>query len=477
MTRFVRLDSAPGEWYGDISTVYEVVSALRHGDRPPGFFAVGVGVLYPEAIRPFLWALGDTYLAIKVAAATYSLVGLGLLFVLGRQLVGSMFGLLASAIGTVSLWWLVYSRLGDVQALTATLTVAVMVATVAAVQHPASRALPGLAALMAGLGLYLYGNTLVLPLIAGSALVVGWRTRLVHLRSIVVFGAVLAACCVPIVIELLRSPDAVVDGHIGQRLVTGWQFFPNMAEGIWRTIAGYAWHGDEGFRGNPVGAPHLDTTSLVVGVIGVGYWLTPARRRRGVFVIGSFAILHLPSILANADQVPSVSRTTAAAPIAALLVASGLWWIAEWLSSRAARAVVVGVSTVLIATVNLHAYVDDYLPGLPYGNTPIARAITDYTDQFAAAIMVRVVGTGWREGMPEFKSIVYPSQHPTRYVEDDPMEFDCEHLAMMQRPALLIWSADDELPPMLTECQAEVANRRLISTDAGLPLFNVALVV
>ena len=65
-------------------------------------------------------------------------------------------------------------------------------------------------------------------------------------------------------------------------------------------------------------------------LLGVVFWLLPAQRRRSVTIFLPFLLLQAPSWLVRYPvQVPSASRTLAVAPLAYILVASGLWWLAQ----------------------------------------------------------------------------------------------------------------------------------------------------
>ena len=275
--RFVHLDEAPGEWYGDISTVYEYVVNLRNGTGPNGFYSLGTGVLYPQVIRPVLWVRGDSYLTIKVAGALCSLIGLLVLFHFAQGLIDSVFAVVATLLAGVSSWWLIFSRLGDLQALTPTLSLSAIGAAFVVVRRPGSVRWPTMCGLLSGLGLYLYGNTLILPVITGLVMVTALRLGRISPRTVGVWTALTVLTGAPMLNDFVRHPDTFVHGHIGERMVTGWKFFPNLARGLGRSLMGYVSDGDRVFRGNPMAAAHIDRISLAFGVIRIAYWFHPAR--------------------------------------------------------------------------------------------------------------------------------------------------------------------------------------------------------
>ena len=475
--RFVHLDDAPGEWYGDISTVYEYVVNLRHGTGPNGFYSLGTGVLYPQVIRPVLWLLGDSYLSIKIAGALCSLIGLLVLFLFARRLIDSTFALVATLLAGVSSWWLAYSRLGDLQALTPTLSLGAIGAAFIVVRRPGRMWWPAVCGLLSGLGLYLYGNTVILPVITGLVMAAAWRLGRTTWRAVGVWAAATVLACAPLLDDFVRHPDTFVNGHIGERMVTGWRFFPNLAQGMGKSLLAYVSEGDHVFRGNTMAEAHIDHLSLVFGVIGIAYWLHPVRRLRGLFLLGSFGLLHLPALLASVDDLPSASRTVAAAPLAYLFAASGIWWVGSLFRRLGEREALIAMASIVvcIGAFNIYVYVDLYLPGLPYHNVPIARSIADYADTLPDGVSVHLVGTGWAPGfMPEFKSVAYAVRRPNEVIQDDPTRFDCSALAALHRPAVLVWRFDVALPGTdLMACSAELTEVTTMRRD-GVPVFRTA---
>lgn len=475
--RVVRLDSIPGEWYGDISTLFEYSELLRNGDVPPGLFVVGVGPLYPELLRPFLWLMGDQYLTIKVASVTFSLLGLWLLYRFARRMVDRDTALAAAAIGGTMSWWLVYSRLGDLQALVPTLTIATLWATVLAIRTRDEWSLFALAGALATLGIYLYGNTFVLPIIVALALLVASLQHRITWRGPAIAAGTALVVAAPMLLELLIRPEAVLNGHAGQRMVDRADLLPSLVRGYAEALYAYVGVGDSSLRGNVPGAAHIDQVTTALALVGIVWWLRGARRQQGIFLVGSFLLLHLPSVLTGTQDVPSASRTTAAAPLIALFAAAGLCWVATSAhrAFRVSPAAVIVAVVVVIGGVNINHYFGDYVPGLPYGNTSISREMTDFADTFGDDVTVLLVGVGWRDQMPALKSVRYPAAHPARIVEEDPLALDCDRLAELPRPAVLLWNFENELPtPELAECADQLGSPELHHADNGRPAFRSA---
>lgn len=501
-TRTILLDSLPGEWYGDISTVHEYALDLRSGRHPPGWYKLGVGPLFPLWAWPFQALLGSEYLSLKAAAAAGSLAGLALLFVAARRLVDESFALVATAIASVGSWWLVYSRLGDVQGLTPTVALLAFLACLRAVDQPGFTVWSVLAGTAGGLGVYLYGNTTILPgLVAVTLLAAAlgnrhrWSTWIRTAAGFVLGSAVL----LPFALDAITRTEAVTEGHGAQRIELGWTTPGQIVEGYRMVVEGYVVEGDRNARGNPPTRTHVDRLGLGLVVVGVVWWCRPARRRRGALLVGWTVALHLPFALAVDNLGPSVSRTTAAAPFVYLLVSGGVWgcsavlvrcvrWLRAGERSPAAATVSSRRSTqdktvgrgatgtangrrwsdtstagacawALVAVLgftNLRTYFIAYERNLPYGNTPVSAMIVRLARTHPAGTEVHVVGYGWAEGTPEPKSIGYQLGSARPLVEHDPSAFDCSVLSSLPSPSLVVWDHTQPLPsPALEQCADE----------------------
>ncbi|MBI4990540.1 hypothetical protein HZB96_00420, partial [Candidatus Gottesmanbacteria bacterium] len=64
---FYRIDSLPGEWFGDISNVHEYVTQILEGKWPFYFFQ-SPGPLDHYLIAPIILALGQSFLSYKIAS-------------------------------------------------------------------------------------------------------------------------------------------------------------------------------------------------------------------------------------------------------------------------------------------------------------------------------------------------------------------------------------------------------------------------
>ncbi len=124
---------------------------------------------------------------------------------------------------------------------------------------------------------------------------------------------------------------------------------------------------------------------------------------------------------------PSASRTLGVAPIAYILVASGLWWLLQLRRPAWPRWLVPTVAGVLLAAIlllNAQRYFRDYIADLPYQNTPIGRIIATYLDALPPETQIYLVGCCWEHSLPEPLSVQYVMARPERFSAIDPEHYD-----------------------------------------------------
>jgi hypothetical protein len=215
-------------------------------------------------------------------------------------------------------------------------------------------------------------------------------------------------------------------------------------------------------------------------LVGLVFWLRPARRRWFALLLVPLMLLQLPAllVLSRPIEVPSASRTLGVAPIVYILVASGLWWVvqaarrlrrAPWAAYALAAALLLP-----IVLLNAQRYFLFYLTGLPYQNTPIGRLVADYADLLPSDTQIYLVGCCWESAMPEPKGIQYSMAHPTNLHLVGSDELTCKQLQSLAQPAVLIWSFHTPLPdPQLAACSPWLP-AQLYSSAQGLPAFYAA---
>jgi hypothetical protein len=223
--------------------------------------------------------------------------------------------------------------------------------------------------------------------------------------------------------------------------------------------------------------------SGVLFVLGVWFWLQRPRRHEGLMILITFVLLHVPSMLviSNGQEVPSSTRTVGAAPLAYILVASGLWPLAAWLRPRLGKLATASLSlalVLLIALFNLSNYFIAYIHNLPYDNTPIARFITDYFNLLPADTQTYLVGCCWEASMPEPEGMPAEMRQPQNFHYIQPAELSCEGLeAVLTAPAVVVWSYRNPLPAeQMAACAERFPAQLFVDPANGQPMFQAATV-
>ncbi|MFL5806393.1 MAG: ArnT family glycosyltransferase, partial [Roseiflexaceae bacterium] len=428
--RLVNLDQLQNEFYGDLALIYEYIAAIqaRHW---PFHFTLSSGPLYHYLIMPVIAFTGPTYFGLKLASVLVSLGTLVATYALSRRLIDDRFALLATLVAGVSSWLLVFSRLGNTPILVPLLTTCALWLVVR-IAHGGGAANVIACAVISALGLYLYPPSFVLaPVIGLTLLCLRWTGLPIKWADLWRFVITSLVCALPFAGIVSRDPYTFFSGYIGGKLTGSDNLIVALFTNLKNGLLAFHVRGDGIFRSNPAGLPHLDWISGLLFLGGLVFWLLPERRRLSPVLLIPLVLLQVPSwlVLNRPHEVPSASRTLGVAPIAYILVASGLWWLARARHAALPRwlgPTVAGVLVVAIVLLNAQRYFQDYIGGLPYQNTPIARIIVTYLDALPPETQIYLVGCCWEHDMPEPLSVKYVMARPERFSPIDPQAVTCD---------------------------------------------------
>jgi len=477
--RLYRLGSLQNELYGDVVEVRELVDGIFAGQWPYQFVC-GMGPLFGYLLVPVVELVGPSYFALKLGSVLVSLGVLLFTYAIGRQLVNDSFALLATFVGGVSSWLLIFSRLGNMPILVPLLVVASLWLVVKIVRR-GHWGYAVVCAVVSALGLWVYPPAFVLPgVVLVTMLCLHWAGMRIKRRHFLVFVAVAVVCVLPFAWYVYKRPGVFGTGsYLGSKLATSaGPPLKVLARNVVNALLALHVRGDVVFRSNPVGEPHLDRISGLLFLGGIVFWLLPERRRWSLLLLVPLLLLQVPSMLVlNVPrEVPSASRTVGAAPLVYILVASGLWGLVR-LSARLGRPRLgVAVAGFLLAGVvflNVQRYFRDYIVGLPYENTPVGASVAAYTDMLPPEDQVYLVGCCWASGMPETQTVRLEMMRPENLHLLEPSDLSCDRLASIPTPAVLIWSFRDEIPAPQVEPCKQWLSPQLYSFD-GRPVFHAA---
>lgn len=481
--RLYRLDDLQAEMYGDINIVHEYVSDIRSGFWPFNFI-LSSGPLYHYLIWPIVGVTGMDYAGLKLASVIVSLGTVLGAYLLSRRLAGHSFALVAAFVTGVSSWMLIFSRLGNSQIAVPML---VMLALWLIVRYLQGGGMinVALAAVVSTLGLYGYPQSFVVgPTMFVTLLVLRLFGQRVEWRALGLFLVTMLILAVPFAIVFSGDSEGFVNGYIGGKFFGAENVLQRLVQNFTRAMLAFHVSGDNVFRSNPPGVPHLDLISGIFMLAGLVYWLRGDRRRWLPLFIVPFILLQAPSMLVInfQEEVPSASRTLGAAPIAYILVASGIWWLFNAMLRRGASqlAAVLSMLVVLgaILGLNMQRYFERYIAGLPYDNTPVARILTNVAETLPPATNLYLYHCCWETGMPEPKSIEYELA-PSRRIQVITLgTLNCDSVdALIQRPAVLFWDHLQPLPDLSLAACAGRFPAQTHTSPQGKPVFNSAVVL
>lgn len=476
--RLFKLNTIQTDLYGDIQIVYQYVDGVRSGSWPFQY-VLGVGPIYHYVILPVIMFTGLNYYGLKLSAVIVSLVALLTTYALARRLINDSFALLAVAIAGISSWLLVFSRLGISLILVPLLVTCALwlIMRIAQDQRPADVVA---CAVTSAFGLYSYPQSFVLPGVSLITLVClrlfGHPISWANLRRFIIVS-ILGA--LPFMWMVYRSPESFIHGYIGSKSFAEGDPLRALIRNIVSAALAYHVQGDSIFRSNPAHLPHLDQISGLLFLAGIIFWLQPARRQWSPVLLVPFVLLHLPSVLVlgRPTEVPSAGRTLGVAPIAYILVASGLWWLVQYFTKIGRQLVSLVIAGVFVATIfalNMQRYFVTYVDGLPYHDTSIGGRIALYADSLPPDTQVYVVGCCWESSMPELPFIQLVATRSQNLHALDPKELTCDQLSLLHEPAVLIWSFYDPVPaPQIALCKQWLPAQLYVSPK-GLPVFYAA---
>lgn len=479
--RLYDLDRLPGELYGDITIVRDYMAEIVAGEWP-FTYVLSAGPLYHYLISPIVKISGLSYLNLKVGSVVVSLLVLGGTYALARVLLDEPFAIFATFIAAVSSWLLIFSRLGNSQIAIPLLTVGTLFYGVRLARSGRTADLVG-CAVVSALGLYVYPQTFFMPPVLFLTLIaLIWTGTAVRRRHLLQFAGVTLLCALPFVRLVAADPANFFSGYIGGKLGTESSDGSSISVFLGNVVhALLALHvrGDIVFRSNPTLLPHLDPISGLLFLLGVVFWLRPARWRLSPLLLIPLVLLQLPSmlVLSSPGEVPSASRTLGVAPLAYLLAASGLWWCWSllrrgWLAALVVLAVMGG-----ILYINADRYFRLYADGLPNHNTPFGRIIAEYIDGLPSGTQTYMFGCCWGDwSQPEPQGVEYAlrTSNLLQFVELE--KVTCEQVHGLRPGSVLIWAPDQFVPAPQLEACAGLFPQHVHLSASGERVFNAAVV-
>jgi hypothetical protein len=414
-----KLDTLPGEWYGDISIVHLYVAAIVNGEWPL-FFITSAGPLYPYLIAPIISFFGISYFIYKLLSVITGLLGVIGIYLFASTYSGSKkIGGLAALVASVSFMYWIWSRLGNFNIIVPVLTAFMGYFLMQYIEKRQWKDLFG-GVIVSSLGLLTYPGLFPLPGVFLFLLAFGlYTSRQKHKKSLRTFFIALLSF-IPI-IGLFAY--IVVDdwknfshGYIGSKIykqnTTVTDNAMHFGNNLIKTAGMLHVQGDVAFRVNVSKSPHLDPVSGVFFFVGLFYVLFRFRAK-ATYLIFPLVILALPGASPGLPVVdmPNTARTLGILPLVYLVVAYGIW--AVYLLVRKyinppTGFVIVYFCFFIILALNCHKYFIEYANGLPDQNTAFGRIIGHAINDLPENTDIFITDCCWGAwSQPELRSIYF----------------------------------------------------------------------
>lgn len=366
--RFNGLGDIPAEMTSD--HIEKLLDSQRVADGARDIFFANNGGREPlqmyllAAISPIGGPLNFNHL--KVLAALEGLLGLPLLFVLGRVAVGerdrrlgTMLGLALMLLAAVGYWHVMVGRVSLRIMLTPLVTTVFLIFLIRFIRFN-RREDAIMIGLTIGFGLYAYQALRMLPVVATVAaayvvvfVAVDWRQRWAAIINLAAIAAVSFAVFVPMFKYSTEHPEefwrraqgrllgedviteTTADGTIvsrsptlverGAALVAN---VPALGRNMLNALGMFTWRGDVAWLHNAPNYPAFDPVAgalLIIGAAGWAVWAIQKREHAAAFLLLVLILMLVPSALALANPIenPSHTRTSGAMPVAYLLAGFG----------------------------------------------------------------------------------------------------------------------------------------------------------
>lgn len=456
LVRLYQITVIPSEWYGDISNVHEYVSQIVKREWPFYFFQ-SPGPLYHYLIAPIALLFSQHgYETYKIASIVVSFLGLWGTYLFVSAAVSKKLALITTLIMSASFWFLVWSRLGNSQIIIPSLVS--FLCYFFTLYHKKQRfRYIVMATFAASFGWYAYPQTFmlapVLLLIFPLYLVLEkkFRKNWHQLLMVIILSIILI---LPFLAIVKKQPDNFgSSGYVGQKFLPAFQLSPadfmkSMTMRFVKVAGSLHIKGDDIFRSNIPGQPHLDRLSGIFFLFGIVYFLCKKRCKLLVFIGVFLIVLPLPSIFPAVleGEIPSSSRTIGITPFVYTLTAAGIVFIYEMFDKSIREKTIVLFCVCFIFGMmiffNLTTYFAAYPQVLPDKNLGPGRIIATYVDKHIPQnVGVYFSSCCWGAwGEPEPKGVAYVLRKKRYVFYNRPIE-SCDEIKDL--PAFLVSSPAD----------------------------------
>ena len=445
-----QLDNIPAAIWGDAIEHYYLAENILHGHPFFNYAYGGDGPVFSYIVVLVSVFFGLSFYSLKLTA-----VFIGFFFVLSLYFLAKEFfhnkhiALLSTAISAISFWTIDFARQPHARILVPLFICLTLLFTL--------KKKNTLAGILLGLGMYTQASI--------------WGLILTYWRNIriLLIGLILM---IPLGYSFSTSNFLSNQSYFGEKLAVHTpilQVITAIAHNIVANALSFNVHGDETFRMNIPGHPHLDFLSGILFDIGFllllyqslpkilvrkiqkffGFIRAPFEKNKIMraeteknfsyradkqtfllYFILPFFFIQVPSLLDvhNYFVQPNISRMIGIIPFVYMSIAYCIFLFAKYCTSFVHKATlkkilfagVYGVLLIGILILNFYNYFIVYPRTLPNGNTPFDKIIAQAIDKTSPTTKIIIIGAGWGQyAQPEVAGIpiVQKTMHPEFFVD------------------------------------------------------------
>lgn len=335
--RFYQLGSLPPGLHPDEAANGQDIFRMFSGDIRPLYATNGPREsLFFFAQGIFVWLLGNTVLALRLAPALFGTLAIIATYYWGKDWFGQRVGLLAAFFMAVNPWVVIISRDGFRASMTPLMVALVAYLGGRAIKTKQMNYFIG-AGIFLGLGAYTYtAYQLMIAAVFGLMVYIGlFRRHWLKGQSKNIAAAAIAFFIVlsPLAIYTVKNKDAAARAggtsflnkslNHGKPLATLW-------DSTQKTLLQYNFRGDDNARHNVPNQPLLNTFVGIMFILGILVALYSIGHARYAAILFLAAAMMLPAAL-TAEGLPHGLRSIGSAPPVMILAAIGLsYFIGRW---------------------------------------------------------------------------------------------------------------------------------------------------
>lgn len=333
--RFWRLSSVPpGVHPDEAANGLDIIRMIEQGDFRVLYNTNGPReALFFYLQLPFVWLLGGTSLALRMAPALIGVASVIVLYLFVRLIWGVRAALVTSFLMAIDPWHITMTRDGFRASMTPLITTLVLYLYARAIRDRSWRDFL-LAGFFLGLGFYTYLSYRLFPLVIVALMAwLGWRywdDAKSYIRPLFASFGMAAITLIPLLIYGLYHP-----GDLGARAggtsvfnsaLNNGDLWGTLAHNIGATALMFTVQGDANYRHNLGGLPLLDPVTGVLFIVGIVYFVARISRPTYALVLIWLGVMLLPNIL-SAEGIPHALRSIGAIPPAMIIAGVCATWV------------------------------------------------------------------------------------------------------------------------------------------------------